>query len=76
MPSSFPHLRIRPGCQYRAASSHLREFLVEESLVVPRDAFVHLDRQWTLTQGNADSEFTWDGAGMNWLPVSGDFTLD
>jgi Tol biopolymer transport system component len=30
----------------------------------------------TLTQGNADSEFTWTGAGMNWLPVSGDFTLD
>jgi Tol biopolymer transport system component len=32
--------------------------------------------RWTLTQGNADSEFTWPGAGMNWLPVSGDFTLD
>jgi Tol biopolymer transport system component len=30
----------------------------------------------TLTQGNADSQFTWTGAGMNWLPVSGDFTLD
>jgi uncharacterized delta-60 repeat protein len=32
--------------------------------------------RYTLTQGNADSEFTWTGAGMNWLPVSGDFTLD
>jgi hypothetical protein len=30
----------------------------------------------TLTQGNADSEFVWTGAGMNWLPVSGDFALD
>jgi hypothetical protein len=29
-----------------------------------------------LTQGNADSQFTWKGAGTNWLPVSGDFTLD
>ena len=29
--------------------------------------FVHLDRQWTLTQGNADSQFMWAGAGMNWL---------
>jgi hypothetical protein len=32
--------------------------------------------RWTLTQGNADSQFIWNGAGMNWLPVSGDFTLD
>lgn len=30
----------------------------------------------TLAQGNADSEFVWPGAGMNWLPVSGAFTLD
>ena len=30
----------------------------------------------TLTQGNADSQFVWTGAGMNWLPVSGDFKLD
>jgi hypothetical protein len=30
----------------------------------------------TLTQGNADSQLTWTGAGTNWLPVSGDFTLD
>jgi Tol biopolymer transport system component len=30
----------------------------------------------TLTQGNADSQFTWTGAGTNWLPVSGDLTLD
>ena len=30
----------------------------------------------TLTQGNADSQFMWTGAGMNWLPVSGDFKLD
>jgi hypothetical protein len=32
--------------------------------------------RWTLTQGNADSQFVWTGAGTNWLPVSGDFTLD
>ena len=30
----------------------------------------------TLTQGNADSQFTWTGAGMGWLPVAGDFNLD
>jgi uncharacterized delta-60 repeat protein len=30
----------------------------------------------TLTQGNADSEFIWNGAAMDWLPVSGDFTVD
>jgi CSLREA domain-containing protein len=30
----------------------------------------------TLTQGNADSQFTWTGAGMDWMPVSGDFTID
>jgi len=27
----------------------------------------------TLTQGNADSQFTWTGAGSSWLPVAGDF---
>ena len=32
--------------------------------------------RWTLTQGNADSEFVWTGAGRNWLPVSGDMTLN
>jgi hypothetical protein len=32
--------------------------------------------RWTLTQGIADSEFVWTGAGSNWLPVSGEFTLD
>jgi hypothetical protein len=30
----------------------------------------------TLTQGDADSHFIWTAAGMDWLPVSGDFTLD
>jgi hypothetical protein len=32
----------------------------------------------TLTQGNADSQFVWPdaGAGMNWMPVSGDLTFD
>jgi hypothetical protein len=32
----------------------------------------------TLTQGNADSQFVWpdSSAGSNWLPVSGDVTLD
>jgi hypothetical protein len=30
----------------------------------------------TLTQGNADSQFGWTGAGTNWMPVSGEFTLD
>ena len=30
----------------------------------------------TLTQGIADSQFVWTGAGSNWLPVSGDFTLN
>jgi parallel beta-helix repeat protein len=30
----------------------------------------------TLTQGIADSQFVWTGAGSNWLPVSGEFTLD
>jgi streptogramin lyase len=32
--------------------------------------------RYTLTQGNADAQFVWHGAGMDWLPVSGDFTLD
>jgi hypothetical protein len=27
-----------------------------------------------LTQGNADSQFVWPGAGTNWLPVSGVFS--
>lgn len=30
----------------------------------------------TLTQGNADSEFTWSGAGPDWIPVLGNFGLD
>ena len=30
----------------------------------------------TLTQGVADSQFTWTGAGTDWLPVSGRFGLD
>jgi len=29
----------------------------------------------TLTQGVADSQFTWTGAGNGWLPVSGSFGL-
>ena len=32
--------------------------------------------RYTLTQGNADSQFVWTGAGPDWLPVAGDFTLD
>ena len=32
--------------------------------------------RYTLTQGNADDDFVWNGAGPDWLPVSGDFTLD
>jgi glucose/arabinose dehydrogenase len=27
----------------------------------------------TLTQGTADSQFTWTGAGPNWLPIAGAF---
>ena len=30
----------------------------------------------TLTQGNADTQFTWHDAGSGWLPVSGDSKLD
>jgi hypothetical protein len=30
----------------------------------------------TLTQGMADSQFTWDGAGWGWMPVAGAFGLD
>jgi hypothetical protein len=29
----------------------------------------------TLTQGVADSQFTWTGAGSSWLPVAGDLGL-
>ena len=29
----------------------------------------------TLTQGNADSQFMWTGAGAGWLPVAGSFGL-
>jgi hypothetical protein len=29
-----------------------------------------------LTQGNADSQFTWTGAASSWLPVAGDYGLD
>jgi hypothetical protein len=30
----------------------------------------------SLTQGVADSQFVWTGAGTNWRPVAGDFTLE
>lgn len=30
----------------------------------------------TLTQGNADFQFGWPGVGLDWIPVSGDFTID
>ena len=29
----------------------------------------------TLTEGNADSQFTWPGSGTSWLPVAGSFNL-
>jgi hypothetical protein len=32
--------------------------------------------RYTLTEGNADSHFIWPTAEPNWIPVSGDFTLD
>ena len=28
----------------------------------------------TLTQGNADSQFTWPAANANWIPVAGTYT--
>jgi CSLREA domain-containing protein len=29
----------------------------------------------TLTQGNADSQFTWEGAKSGWVPIAGEFGL-
>jgi hypothetical protein len=40
------------------------------------ETFPTLHGRYTLTQGNADSQFVWTGAGPDWLPVAGDFTLD
>ncbi len=44
--------------------------------VVSRPSDVTFCFRHTLTQGNADYQFSWRGARSSWLPVAGDFGLD
>lgn len=39
----------------------------------PSDRTVYF--RYTLTEGNADSQFLWPGAEASWLPVAGGFNL-
>jgi hypothetical protein len=63
-----------PGDRFVAGDWGVVEGAETPALFRPSDSRLYC--RYTLTQGNADTQFTWSDAASGWLPVSGDLKLD
>lgn len=62
-----------PGDRFVAGDCGIYDDVDTPAIFRPSDLTFYF--RHTLTQGVADSQFTWTGAGSEWLPVAGTFGL-